>query len=367
MLAIIAKETEITVLQTTNIVSKNKPQNNIIDDDPTASDRKKDHINLAFESHVAESLVDSRFYYEPVLAGHPTADFDISNTFAGYHMRTPIWVSSMTGGTALAKIINKNLAKACGEYGMGMGLGSCRSLLKSDEYLNDFAVKKHMPDQPLYANLGIAQVEQLIDNNELHLITELLAKLEADGLMIHINPLQEWLQPEGDFIKYPPVETITKVLEKLDISIIVKEVGQGMGPQSLKALMQLPIDAIEFAAHGGTNFAQLELLRSSDRQQQLYGSVAMLGHSAADMTQLYNSVAADLGDNIQCDQVIVSGGVKNFLDGYYHTNNINANAIFGQASPFLKHARGDYESLRQYVQSQIKGLQLAHAMLTIRR
>lgn len=348
-------------------MSKNKPQNNTNDDDPNAPDRKKDHINLAFESHVAESMIDTRFYYEPILAGHPTNDHDISKTFAGYNMSTPVWVSSMTGGTAIARVINKNLAKACGEFGMGMGLGSCRSLLKSDEYLPDFSIKQYMPDQPLYANLGIAQVEQLIENNELYLITDLLDKLNADGLIIHINPLQEWLQPEGDFIKHPPIDTISKVLDKLDISLIVKEVGQGMGPQSLKALMQLPIDAIEFAAHGGTNFAQLELLRSSTAQQALYGAVAKIGHSASDMTALYNSVSNELGTNQKCDQVIISGGVKNFLDGYYQINTINANAIYGQASAFLKYAREDYETLQQYVQSQIRGLQLAHAMLTVRR
>lgn len=350
-----------------NTVTKNKPFIDPNMDDPNASDRKKDHINLAFESHVDHSLVDRRFYYEPMLSAHPSAATDISKTFLGHSFQNPIWVSSMTGGTALARIININLAKACAEFGMGMGLGSCRSLLYNDEYLSDFAVRKYIDNQPLYANLGIAQIEQLLESNEIHLIRDLVSKLEANGLIIHVNPLQEWLQPEGDVIKYPPIDTIKRVLDLVDTSIIIKEVGQGIGPESLKALMQLPVDAIEFAAHGGTNFAQLELLRSDDMQQQVYGSIARLGHTAEDMVHIYNTVRAQLGDLNKCPDIIISGGVRDFLDGYYLMNNLHGNAIYGQASSFLRHARADYSILQGYVKSQIKGLQLAQTLLKIRK
>jgi len=96
-----------------------------------------------------------------MLSGHPKHDHDISIDILGTTLRTPIWVSSMTGGTAMANTINTNLAKACGEYGMGMGLGSCRALLDSDERLSDFAMRGLIGDQPLYANLGIAQLDDL--------------------------------------------------------------------------------------------------------------------------------------------------------------------------------------------------------------
>ena len=131
-------------------------------DDPSASSRKQDHIEMAFASQVIQQELDHRFYYEPLLNPHPQKT-DLSLDFLDKSMKVPIWVSSMTGGTKMARIINHNLARACGEFGMGMGLGSCRSLLYSDEYLPDFAVRSLIgPDYPLFANLGIAQLEQLI-------------------------------------------------------------------------------------------------------------------------------------------------------------------------------------------------------------
>lgn len=88
----------------------------------------------------------------------------------------------MTGGTAIAGIINKNLAKACGEFGLGMGLGSCRQLLYKDDHIKDFAVRKYIGDQPLYANLGIAQLEVLLQEKQLYKVTEMLKSLKPTGL-----------------------------------------------------------------------------------------------------------------------------------------------------------------------------------------
>lgn len=323
---------------------------------------------MAFESQVYKQELDSRFYYEPLLSAHPEKNSWPAFRFLHKTMKVPLWVSSMTGGTALANTINHNLARACGEFGMGMGLGSCRSLLFSDENLPDFAVRKWIGDDyPLYANLGIAQLEQLLDNNELYRLSGLIDKLEADGLIVHVNPFQEWLQPEGDRFKYPPIETIRRLLDQLpDLSVIVKEVGQGMGLESLKQLLQLPLSAIDFAANGGTNFSKLELLRSDARRKETYAPLALVGHSAEDMVGLTNELLTDLGSKCQTREVIISGGIKTFLDGYYLINKIKLNAVYGQASGFLRHARGDYESLRSYVITQIEGLELANAYLRLR-
>ena len=111
---------------------------------------------------------------------------------------------------------------------MGMGLGSCRALLFSDEHLKDFDVRHLIGDDlPFYANLGIAQLEELIENNEVFLINNLIEKLRADGLIIHVNPLQEWLQPEGDRFKVAPIDTIETILEKINYPI--KLLGISMG------------------------------------------------------------------------------------------------------------------------------------------
>ncbi len=347
---------------------ENKINQPNLPEDPTAVERKKDHIDLAFQSQVGLGELDRRFYYEPMLAGHPQKGSLKSTIFLGKTLRSPIWVSSMTGGTQHANTINHNLARACQEFGMGMGLGSCRALLYSDDYLEDFAVRPQIGDQqPLYANLGIAQIEQLLDQGALHRMEEMLKKLEADGLIVHVNPMQEWLQPEGDRIQYAPTETISRLLDRFpDVPIIVKEVGQGFGRASLEALLQMPIEAIDFAASGGTNFAKLELLRSDAAKQSIYRQLAQVGHSAEDMVHLTNELLTALGERVACRQIIISGGVSSFLDGYYLLQLINTNAVYGQASAFLKHAMGSYEELQTYVRSQIEGLELAEAFLRLR-
>lgn len=335
------------------------------EDDPTAAARKRDHIDMAFRSQVLHGELDGRFHYEPLLSAHPQPGSLPPFPFLGKTLRTPLWVSSMTGGTDWAHTINHNLARACAEFGMGMGLGSCRSLLFSDDTLEDFAVRHLIGgDLPLYANLGIAQLEQLIDKQELGRVTTLLGKLQADGLIIHVNPLQEWMQPEGDRFQRPPLETILTVLENLpDVPLIVKEVGQGMGPASLRALLQLPLQAVDFAAAGGTNFAKLELLRSEEAKAKTYGQLAQVGHTAADMVQFTNQIAAELGDRMRCRQIIISGGIGSFLDGFYLMKKLQIPSVYGQASGFLKHARGSYEELREYVTAQVQGLELAEAFL----
>ena len=334
--------------------------------DPNSERRKADHINLAARART-EGDGDSRFYYEPMLSGHPDPDDDLSVEFADKRLRIPIWVSSMTGGTQYARKINHNLARACGEFGMGMGLGSCRMLLEDDAHLDDFAVRSLIgPDLPLYANLGIAQVEQLLAQNRTEAILELLRKLEADGLIVHVNPMQEWLQPEGDRIVAPPIKTIETLLERLEIKLIVKEVGQGMGPESIERLLAMPLVALEFAAFGGTNFATLELIRSQEEKRKTYGKLAHIGHSATEMAAYVNAIVRENRVPLRCRKLILSGGVKDFLDGYYLLNTVNLPAVYGQASGFLHPAAEGYEALQAYVESQIEGLKYARAFLRVR-
>lgn len=335
--------------------------------DPTAASRKRDHIELALQSQVDGTQLDRRFFYEPMLAPHPKAGAWPPFPFLGKTLRTPLWVSSMTGGTQLARTINQNLARACRDFGMGMGLGSCRSLLHGDENLEDFAVRPLIGDDlPLYANLGIAQIEQLIAQGELYRIPALIDKLQADGLIIHVNPMQEWLQPEGDILRHAPLDSIRRVLEHAAYPVIVKEVGQGFGPESLRQLLQLPLEAIDFAANGGTNFAKLELLRGEPAKQELFEQLAHIGHSAEEMVDFTNRLAEGLGNNLRCRQLIISGGIRHFLDGYYLISKVKLPAVYGQASGFLQHAQGDYDALHAYVESQVRGLELAKTYLKVR-
>src|ERR1051325_3494522 len=113
------------------------------------SSRKKDHIGLAFKSQEGIEN-DSRFYYEPLLSAHPAALKPVM--FLSKTMKAPLWISSMTGGTELAYTINHNLARACRDFGLGMGLGSCRILLEGDTYFKDFNLRHELGnDRPLFA------------------------------------------------------------------------------------------------------------------------------------------------------------------------------------------------------------------------
>ena len=173
--------------------------------DENAHLRKQDHINLSFQAQVDAIALDKRFFYEPMLAPHPAPDMDLGLDFLRKRMDAPIWVSSMTGGAKFAKVINQNLAKAVNEFGLGMGLGSCRNLLYDDKHFADFDVRHSIGDRLLYANLGIAQIEHELATGSLQKVEELLKKLQVDGLIIHVNPLQEWIQPEGDKITQAPL------------------------------------------------------------------------------------------------------------------------------------------------------------------
>lgn len=336
-------------------------------DDPNAAGRKQDHIELAFEARVNPHQIDNRFYFEPALSGHPQAGSIPTQEFLGKTFKIPLWVSSMTGGTAMARVINHNLARACGAFGMGMGLGSCRSLLGLKSLPEDFTVRHLVGDQqPLYANLGIAQVEQLIEDQKVSTIIEMVKRLEADGLIVHINPLQEWLQPEGDRYYTAPITTIQRLLDQVDFPIIVKEVGQGMGINSLKALLELPLAAVDFAANGGTNFALLELLRSDETARDTHRGLAQIGHSAEEMNLLLQQLITQGNFEPSCRQIIISGGISNYLDGYYHLQQCPLPALYGQASAFLKYARGDYEVLEKYIAEQVRGLEMAYAFLKVK-
>lgn len=328
-----------------------------------SSSRKLDHIELAFQSQLLHS--DSRFYYEPLLSAHPSDNLPPVD-LAGRTMKAPIWISSMTGGAEKAAKINQLLAEVAAEFGLGMGLGSCRPVLEGTPFAEDFKVRKYIENQPLFANLGIAQIEELIAVGKLDLLNRMVGDLEADGLIIHVNPMQEWCQPEGDRFNYTSLETIKRVLDVLKSAVIVKEVGQGFGPASLAALAELPLEALDYGAFGGTNFSKLENLRRDELEQEWLAPLQFVGHSAAEMTQWINEIIEHKPHGFNCKHIIVSGGISNFLDGYYHLRKLSIPAVYAQASPFLKMALLGEEKLHNFVKNQIEGLKMAYAFLTVK-
>jgi isopentenyl-diphosphate delta-isomerase len=191
-------------------------------------------------------------------------------------------------------------------------------------------------------------------------------RLEADGLIVHINPLQEWFQKEGDRFIRPPIEVIEELTSTLKIKIIVKEVGQGIGPESMRRLMALPLAAIEFAGFGGTNFSKLEQMRRNEKLSSGMKSLASVGHESVDMIEDVNGALKAVGDRIYVKEFIISGGIDSFLDGFYLMGKFQGKSIYGMAGAFLPYLN-DYKKLHQFLESEIDGLMMAKSFLRVRK
>lgn len=327
------------------------------------SNRKSDHIALTLESQSSIVDIDQRFNYEPLFKAHPTLEDNWKVSFLGHTLNFPWWFSSMTGGTKMAKTINTNMALAACEFKLGMGLGSCRPLLENRQSFDDFNMRPHLgKDQPLFANIGVAQIEESIKQNEVQKIHDLVLSLEANGLIIHLNTLQEFFQPEGDRFHKAPLETLEHFLKNIPYKVIVKEVGHGFGPKSLRYLMELPIHAIEFGAFGGTNFSKIEQFRAIQKKSD---DLIHVGHSAQEMVSFVNNIL-DKNPNLPVKQFIISGGIRSVLDGYYLLKKINTIAVFGQAQAILREAQGSYEHFRAFILSQLETLMMAKNYLELK-
>jgi len=329
------------------------------------SDRKSEHLALSKSSQVA--VGDTRFFYEPLLSAHPTDLKNLATKFGAWQLGAPLWISSMTGGARgkNAKKINQNLAQVAGKYNLAMGLGSCRPILESNEFLADFKMKKYLGKSPLFGNLGIHQVAEFLRDKKEQKIFEMLKKIEADGLIVHVNPLQEWIQPEGDRYFESPLLTLEKLLNKITVPLIVKEVGQGFGPSSLAALLQMPLLAIDLAGFGGTNFSQLEILR----QKKINGAqlpMVKVGQTCAEMIVHVHEFKAKNPQQILAKHLIFSGGMRDYLDGYFLLEQSALPSLYGQAQGLLEHAVISSESLAEYVEGQLQGLAMAKSFLRVR-
>lgn len=352
----------------------------VSNDDPQAPTRKTHHLLMAQKSQTSLGSdlnhLREQFNYEPMTQGLP----DLENlhlgdySMAGKTLKAPLWISSMTGGTGEARHINQNLARVAAEHGLGIGLGSCRQLFNSDEYFEDFNLRPILGDQAcLMANFGIAQIDQWVENNKHEKMIEICKRLQVDGFFLHINPLQEFFQSEGDRWGRSPLEVVDKVIDLFahtGLAIGVKEVGQGMGPASIAALLERPIDIFEFGAFGGTNFSYLEKMRDSSSDSSLQSTqetmdLRFVGHNAQEMVTFVNEWIAQHKDQ-SLPRFIISGGVRSYLQGYYLLEKMKAPAVYGMAMPFLAHAAQGYEALANFVESELKGLKMAQTFLKIK-
>jgi isopentenyl-diphosphate delta-isomerase len=211
----------------------------------------------------------------------------------------------MTGGTAEAHEINRTLAAAAQEAGMAMGLGSMRAAIEDSSLAYTYQVRKVAPDVLLFANLGAVQFNYGYGIDQCRRAVEMCG---ADALILHLNALQEAVQPEGDGNFGGLVRKIEQVCRQLPVPVIAKEVGWGFSEQAARQLVEAGVAAIDVAGAGGTSWSQVEMHRApTARHARVAGAFIDWGIPTAVSIQYCRRAAPDL-------TVIASGGIRNGID-----------------------------------------------------
>lgn len=234
-------------------------------DDPTPN-RKRDHVDIVVGRDVAfrsrsTGLEDHEFVHNAL----PEIDFDqvdTSSSFVGVPCSLPFIVSSMTGGYSEAEAINQGLAEACEELRIAMGVGSQRQASEDSRYHASFRVARRVaPSIPLFGNIGAAEITK---PGAVDTVRRLADLIEANGFAIHLNPLQELMQPEGSPRFAGVLGAIETLVHRLEIPIIVKEVGAGLSGEVVRRLVNIGVRNIDVAGAGGTSWSGVEILRRED-------------------------------------------------------------------------------------------------------
>ncbi len=254
----------------------------------------------------------------------------------------------MTGGTGEALRINRTLARAAQRARVAMGLGSCRILLEHPEVLPTFSVREICPDVPVLANLGAVQLNLGVGAAGCRRIVELL---DADALVLHLNPLQEALQPGGDTRFSGLLGRIAELTAELEVPVIVKEVGWGIAPDLVVALFDAGVSAVDVAGAGGTSWSEVERHRIEDPvRARVAGAFAGWGIPTADAVRLARRAAPG-------GTLIASGGVRTGID--VATALALGADLVGIAGPMLRAAADGGEALEAALAEIVETLRIA--------
>jgi isopentenyl-diphosphate delta-isomerase len=270
--------------------------------------RKADHIKINLEKDVRSGLTTGleNFYF--VHEALPELDLkrvDTSLSLFGKRLAAPILISSMTGGTADAEVINLRLAEAAQEVKIAMGVGSQRAALEHPEQAGTFQVRRKAPDILLFANLGAVQLNYGYGIDHCRRAVDMI---EADAFILHLNPLQEAVQDAGDTNFAGLAKKIEQVCKQIDVPVIAKEVGWGISEQTAKLLADCGVSAIDVAGAGGTSWSQVEMHRAPDEfTRQLAATFVGWGIPTAASILNVKKVLPDM-------TVFASGGIKDGLD-----------------------------------------------------
>jgi isopentenyl-diphosphate delta-isomerase len=291
--------------------------------------RKADHIRINLQGDVEGKGVDNGFdEYRFLHRALPELDLDqvdTSTRLFGRRLRVPLLISSMTGGTDEARRINRTLAGVAQEAGLAMGLGSGRVLLEHPEVLDTFDVRPLAPDVLLFANLGAVQLNKGVTADDCRRLVE---RLGADALVLHLNPLQEAVQPEGDGCFAGLLDRIADLCRRLEVPVVVKEVGWGLAPDTVGELLAAGVAAVDVAGAGGTSWSEVERHRIEDPvRSRVAAAFAGWGISTAEALRLARRAAGRA-------PVFASGGIRTGIE-VAKAIALGADLV-GMAGPFLR-------------------------------
>jgi len=319
---------------------------------PTSHARRKlDHLRICSDRDVSSELTTALERYRLPHCALPEMalqDVDLSTRFLGKALRAPVLISAMTGGTARAAEINRNLAAAAQALGVAMCLGSQRAALEDPRCAATYQVRAVAPDVLLFANLGAVQLNYGYGPHECRRAVEMIG---ADALVLHLNPLQEALQPHGNTNFAGLLDRIAAVCRSLDVPVVVKEVGWGISEQVARQLAEAGVAALDVAGAGGTSWSQVEKHRAANPlQARVAADFANWGIPTADAILLARRGAPNL-------PIIASGGIQSGPEAAVALA-LGADLV-GVARPLLGPATISAQAVQDELQVLMDGLRIA--------
>ena len=306
------------------------------------SDRKLEHL-LICENYDVE-FKNKTTGFEDIELIHnvlPEIDkneIDLSTEAFGKKLDSPLFITAITGGHPAAKEVNKQLAIAAENNGIALGVGSQRAACEHPELADTYTVvRENAPNCLLVGNIGAPQ---------LNLAEKAVEILDADILAIHLNPLQESIQPEGDLDARGHTDLIGQITDSVDIPVVAKETGCGISAESAKTLVDAGVDFIDIEGAGGTSWAAVETYRAEDRYLgEIFWDWGI--PTAVSTAEVTNAVDVP---------VISSGGIRNGLEAAKAIA-LGADAV-GMALPFLKNCKSQ-DALNTFINRFNDSLRIA--------
>ena len=258
-------------------------------------------------------------------------DVNLETEFLGKTFSFPLMVSAITGGSQISKKVNQDIAKACQELGIGMGLGSMRAMIESPSLADTYYIRDVAPDIFLAGNIGAAQLREYSPD----LINKTLESVGANALAIHLNAAQEVVQPEGDTDFSNILNKIAEFVDEINVPVYAKEVGHGISFDVAKALKDVGVKAIDVQGAGGTSWTMVDALRHKTGFGKTFREWGI--PTAVSVVETKNALVGER-------QIVASGGIRNGLEGIKSI--VLGADMVGIAMPILKAQQKSYKSLQ---------------------